>query len=68
VIGQLSALDRFLPAWILVAMALGLTLGAIVPRLNHALSSVESTGPSQALCTSIPCPVRDSITGKSLLG
>jgi ACR3 family arsenite transporter len=46
VIGKLSALDRFLPAWILAAMAAGLALGAIFPRLNHALSSVQVAGTS----------------------
>lgn len=46
VIEQLSTLDRFLPAWIIAAMAAGLALGAIFPRLNHALSSVQVTGTS----------------------
>ncbi len=46
VIGQLSTLDRFLPVWILSAMALGLALGAVFPSLNHTLSAVEITGTS----------------------
>ena len=46
VIAQLSTLDRFLPAWIIAAMALGIGLGELIPRLNHALSSVEITGTS----------------------
>ncbi|MGH2868931.1 MAG: ACR3 family arsenite efflux transporter [Solirubrobacteraceae bacterium] len=46
VIEQLATLDRFLPAWIIAAMAAGLALGAIFPRLNHALSSVQVTGTS----------------------
>ena len=46
VIERLSTLDRFLPAWIIAAMAAGLGLGAIIPRLNHALSSVEILGTS----------------------
>src|SRR5664280_1663076 len=46
VIERLSTLDRFLPAWIIAAMAAGLGLGAIIPRLNHALSSVEIAGTS----------------------
>src|SRR5664279_4542203 len=46
VIERLSTLDRFLPAWIVAAMAAGLGLGAIIPRLNHALSSVQITGTS----------------------
>ncbi len=43
VVARLSTLDRFLPVWILAAMALGLALGQLIPRLNHALSSVEIT-------------------------
>jgi len=46
VIEQLSTLDRFLPVWILVAMAAGLGLGAVIPRLNHGLNSVQITGTS----------------------
>ncbi|HET9720673.1 MAG TPA: arsenical-resistance protein, partial [Solirubrobacteraceae bacterium] len=46
VIEQLSMLDRFLPVLILAAMALGLGLGAVFPRLNHALSAVQVTGTS----------------------
>jgi ACR3 family arsenite transporter len=46
VVGRLSTLDRFLPLWILAAMAAGLGLGAIIPRLNHALSSVQVSGTS----------------------
>jgi ACR3 family arsenite transporter len=30
VIGRLSTLDRFLPAWILAAMGVGLGLGALI--------------------------------------
>ncbi len=46
VIERLSTLDRFLPVWILAAMAAGLGLGALVPGLNHGLSSVKVTGTS----------------------
>jgi len=46
VIEQLSTLDRFLPVWIIAAMAAGLGLGALIPRLNHGLSSVQITGTS----------------------
>ncbi len=46
VIEQLSTLDRLLPVWIIAAMAAGLALGAIFPRLNHGLSSVQVTGTS----------------------
>ena len=41
VLRRLSTLDRFLPGWILAAMAAGLLLGRLVPGLDHALSGVE---------------------------
>jgi ACR3 family arsenite transporter len=41
VLQKLPALDRFLPVWILAAMALGLALGRWVPGLDDALSAVE---------------------------
>jgi ACR3 family arsenite transporter len=41
VLQKLSVLDRFLPVWIIAAMALGLGLGRWVPGLNDALSAVE---------------------------
>jgi ACR3 family arsenite transporter len=41
VLARLSRLDRFLPVWIIVAMALGLALGRWVPGLDDALSAVE---------------------------
>ncbi|GAB3452242.1 ACR3 family arsenite efflux transporter [Kineococcus endophyticus] len=34
-------LDRFLPVWIIAAMAVGLLLGRLVPGLDDALSAVE---------------------------
>lgn len=43
---KLSALDRYLPAWILVAMVLGLILGHLIPGLGHALESVKVAGVS----------------------
>jgi arsenate reductase (thioredoxin) len=41
---QLSTLDRMLPVWIGVAMAVGLLLGRLVPSLGSALSAVEVDG------------------------
>jgi ACR3 family arsenite transporter len=39
VIAKLSTLDRFLPLWIVLAMALGLLLGRGIPGLQSALDS-----------------------------
>ena len=44
VVGRLSTLDRFLPVWIGVAMAVGLLLGRWVPGLNTALEKVQIDG------------------------
>ncbi len=41
VVGKLSTLDRFLPVWIIAAMALGLLLGNLVPGLNTALEAIK---------------------------
>ncbi len=41
VVARLSTLDRFLPVWILVAMAAGLLLGRSVSGLDDALARVE---------------------------
>ena len=41
VLDRLSRLDRFLPVWILAAMALGLALGRLIPDLNDWLDSVK---------------------------
>ncbi len=38
---RLSLIDRFLPVWILVAMALGLGLGRLFPDLNDWLDTVK---------------------------
>ncbi len=46
VIRRLSTLDRFLPVWIVLAMAAGLGLGSLIPGLNGTLSSVQLTGTS----------------------
>ena len=42
-ITRLSFLDRFLPLWIILAMALGLVLGRAIPSLNTHLNSVQVT-------------------------
>ncbi|WIM67850.1 ACR3 family arsenite efflux transporter [Corynebacterium breve] len=41
---QMSFLDRFLPLWIMLAMALGLLLSQIVPGIGDALSALEFDG------------------------
>jgi arsenite transporter len=42
-IARLSFLDRFLPVWIIVAMAAGIGLGRAVPSLNTHLNAIEVT-------------------------
>ncbi|CAL9353055.1 ACR3 family arsenite efflux transporter [Streptomyces sp. Tu 3180] len=44
IVAGLSTLDRFLAVWILLAMAVGLGLGRLVPGLNDALAKVEIGG------------------------
>jgi ACR3 family arsenite transporter len=41
VLAKLSALDRFLPLWIALAMAAGLILGTLVPSLNDGLDRLR---------------------------
>lgn len=41
VLKEMSFLDRWLPVWILLAMAIGLLLGNFVPGLNTALEAVK---------------------------
>lgn len=41
VLKEMSFLDRWLPAWILLAMAVGLLLGRFVPGMNAALDTVK---------------------------
>jgi ACR3 family arsenite transporter len=41
VVAKLSALDRFLPLWIALAMAAGLILGRLVPSLNDGLDRLR---------------------------
>ncbi len=46
VTAQLSVLDRFLPVWIFVAMAAGVTLGRIHPGIGPALDALKVGGVS----------------------
>ena len=41
VMEEMSFLDRWLPVWILAAMAAGLLLGRFIPGLNRALEAVK---------------------------
>ena len=41
VLGRLSTLDRFLPLWIGLAMAVGLGLGRLIPSLNDRLDKLQ---------------------------
>ena len=43
---HLGVVDRFLPVWILSAMALGILLGKVIPGLQSALDSVKIAGVS----------------------
>lgn len=46
VVERLSVLDRLLPVWIGIAMALGLLVGRFVPALNSDLNHVQVDGVS----------------------
>lgn len=46
VAGRLSTTDRYLPVWIVAAMATGLLLGRLVPGLDTALDSIKVAGVS----------------------
>ena len=43
VIARLSFLDRFLPVWIVAAMAIGIGLGRAIPSLNKHLNAIQVT-------------------------
>lgn len=45
---RLSVVDRFLPVWIIAAMALGILLGKVFPDLGIALDKVKVAGVSPA--------------------
>ncbi|MFW0783419.1 ACR3 family arsenite efflux transporter [Gordonia sp. CPCC 206044] len=44
VVGRLSILDRWLPAWIGVAMVAGLALGRLIPSIGEGLGAIEVDG------------------------
>lgn len=46
VVRKLSTLDRYLAVWILLAMAVGLGLGRLVPGMDDALAKIEVGGVS----------------------
>lgn len=39
--GRLSVLDRFLPLWIFLAMAMGIVLGAILPEIKEVFDALS---------------------------
>lgn len=43
VVARLSFLDRFLPAWIIMAMATGIGLGRAIPSLGTHLNAIQVT-------------------------
>ncbi|HEX2314608.1 MAG TPA: ACR3 family arsenite efflux transporter [Thermomonospora sp.] len=46
VLARMSTLDRFLPVWIILAMAAGLALGRFVPDVDDWLEAVQIDGTS----------------------
>ncbi|MFB6781751.1 ACR3 family arsenite efflux transporter [Streptomyces sp. NPDC056352] len=46
IVKKLSTLDRYLAVWILLAMAVGLGLGRLIPGMNDALAKIEVGGVS----------------------
>ncbi|MFC9619455.1 ACR3 family arsenite efflux transporter [Streptomyces sp. NPDC056930] len=44
IVRKLSTLDRYLAVWILLAMAVGLGLGRLIPGMNDALAEIEVGG------------------------
>ncbi len=47
--GRLSTIDRFLPLWIILAMALGIVIGKVFPGIGDQLDRVTLTGVSLPL-------------------
>lgn len=41
IVGRLSILDRFLPLWIFLAMAIGIGLGAVLPRIKDVFNALS---------------------------
>lgn len=41
VFGQLSLLDRFLPLWIFVAMAVSIAVGKLFPDIGETLDKIK---------------------------
>jgi ACR3 family arsenite transporter len=41
IVGQLSLLDRFLPLWIFLAMAVGVALGAVAPGIKNVFNALR---------------------------
>lgn len=41
---RMTFLDRFLPVWIILAMAAGLLIGRVVPGIGDALGALEVGG------------------------
>ncbi|MFE6775037.1 ACR3 family arsenite efflux transporter [Streptomyces sp. NPDC057702] len=78
IVRRLSTLDRYLAVWILVAMAVGLGLGRLVPGLNDTLAKVEIGGISLPIAlgllvmmypvlAKVRCDRLDTVTGDKRL-
>jgi ACR3 family arsenite transporter len=53
VLARLSTLDRYLPVWIIAAMAAGLLLGRLSPGLDDALDAVAVGDVSQPIAVGL---------------
>ena len=58
---KLSFLDRFLPVWIIMAMAVGLLIGHFLPGIGEALSALEVGGISPVSYTHLTLPTIYSV-------